>query len=264
MIRTALLCAGLALGLPSAATAATVIPAATLSIFINADLSKCDGSVRPDASGGGFCDGSVRPAETLRFPVLSDGSFSGRHELLVLGDGSVVPADGRTTPVEARISLDLSGSIFPFQNVSVGIFDDADPTTFVFVFNSVIPALTGMTSFDYLDDLVVPGGTSLTAGLPGGTFFRHLASGTEVAAAGTGSVFAPGQAWSGAGLFDCAAGCTTMSTEIGFAGVGKGTLYEAHGHFNMDPVSAVPLPAAGWMLAAGLGMLAIGRRRRAA
>jgi len=264
MIRTALLCAGLALGLSSAATAATVIPAATLSIFINADLSKCDGSVRPDATGGGFCDGSVRPAETLRFPIGTDGSFSGRHELLVLGDGSVVPADDRTTSVEAQISLDLSGEIFPFQNLSVGVLDFGDPTSFTFVFTMIMPALTGMASHDYLDDVVVPGGNSLTAALPGGAFFRHLANGTEVAAAGSGSVLAPGQTYSGAGLFDCAAGCTVMSSEIGFTGVGKGTKYEAKTHFNMDPVAAVPLPAAGWLLAAAFGMLAVGRRRGAA
>ena len=213
--------------------------------------------------------------------VQNDGSFRGGFPAVAC-DGSALPSgaqlcDGSVLPNE--MSVTVSGSIFPFIDMTVSVVDNGAPTLFVVsVFLPLDPGITGMADWSLEGTLTVPGkprlqGVVSPGGTPSGHFVEaQLNGGVPLAslgalsvAQGTGDVvagFGPSS-----GMTDCGAigGCSGMTLWLGFTGLGDGQSMAINGRFNLDPATPIPLPAALPLLAAGLGLLGVmGRRSRVA
>lgn len=239
--------AGLAVGgAISEAEAQTTDEAhARLFLFIDPRFAACDGGVLPAPAGDdSFCDRRIVPQFTLDIRVADDGTLTGSEDLFVLADGRVVPVQGAMpADAEGRIQLALEGSVFPQLGIAIGFVDHGAPTMLAVSVNRPIPPVADLAGYEIEDELTLAEGTGVTAALPGGTFFAHLAGATLVGAPVGGTVLGPGTALADEGQVDCGiGGCTDLWTQIGLAGPGGGVAVSVASSFGLRPATPPPAP----------------------
>ncbi|WP_291295914.1 hypothetical protein [Elioraea sp.] len=265
-----------ALGAIAIAPAVQAAPLLTMSYSIGS-LSRAiqfmgDGSVLIACDGSVLvaCDGSVTPVPGASFRTLGDGSVRAVTPIALLGDGSVRLGDGSVIPADVDgISLaSLAFSPNPFIEAALGITDAGAATTFLVTFGG--PLALGANAFTYgltgtatLAD-ATGDGTSMGAqsqfGLPAG-LIAGAVDGVGVASIGAslnGAGTTPLTPASGDGT--CVT-CTFQTLAFGFAASGNGDQYTLTGRFDIEAATAVPAPAPLGLLATGLVLLGLMRRR---
>ena len=270
-VSVAALCAALCLG---AAPAVKAAPLLTMEYSIGA-LSRAlqfmgDGSVRIACDGSVLvaCDGSVTPVANALAEVSGDGSVRLRTQITLFGDGSVRVGDGSVMPGQDALLLDaLSFSPNPFIEALLGVTDFGAASTFLVTFGG--PLTLGTNAFTYdltgsatLTDASGDGitiGAVAQFGLPNG-LIAGVVDGLGVASTG-GTLAAEGTfpLTPASGSESCV-GCAFQLLAFGFEASGGGDQYAMSGRFDINPVS-VPAPAPLGLLAAGLVMLGLVRRR---
>jgi hypothetical protein len=271
---------GVALSIAAAAAAAPAQAAPLLSMpysigaFSQALQFMGDGSVRVACDGSVLvaCDGSVRVIENASFRTLGDGSVREVTPMVLLGDGSV--RVGSAADLSGQDGMALTSLTFspnPLLTGSVFVLDAGSPTTFLFTFAG--PISLGGTAFTYelagSATLTDPtgGSVSLTAqpllglstpgiiagGVDGSPGVATI--GSNLTGNGT-TVLTPA---SGNGT--CVA-CALQILAFGLQGSGDGDKYSVTGTFDItDPTVVVPAPAPLGLLASGLVLLGLVRRR---
>lgn len=222
----------------------------------------CDGSVR-------ICDGSVIPTPVAA--VAADGSVRLRTQIALLGDGSVRLGDGSVIPADqdgiALTSLTFSPN--PFITGTVSVVDAGSPTPFIITFGGSLSL--GATDFSYalsgsatLTDAAGDGVSMGAVNLLGLSTKGLVAGGVDgggVATIGstlTGNGTTPLTPTSGTG--SCVA-CAVKFLALGFEGSGGGDTYALSGRFDIEVATPVPAPAPLALLASGLVLLGLARRR---
>ncbi|MCU0987861.1 MAG: hypothetical protein MUC89_23555 [Acetobacteraceae bacterium] len=237
-----------------------------LEFLADGTIRACDGSVRS-------CDGSVIPSTGW---VLGDGSVRLRSPIVMFGDGSVRAGDGSVIPTgqdgvaqDALALRQLGFSANPFIQGAVSVTDNGTPTNFLVTFGG--PLSLGATNFTYaltgsatLTD-ATGDGVSMTAqsllGLPTAGLIAGGIDGVGVAVTGStltgsGTTVLP----TASGVGNCVA-CAVQVLAMAISGSGFGDQYAVTGTFDITEPTSVPAPAPLGLLATGLVLLGLVRRR---
>lgn len=211
-------------------------------------------------------------------PVRSVGSVA----LTVDEDGNIYTEQSQEFTWGTGDQLDTitvslaTGNFDPFLNFAVGVVDAGAASIFTFVYSSpVAPTIAGLANYtldlagSFSNGLPSNGGSLATA-LPNTTgVLEALLNGTVMSATGTGASFPSGGSstygpFAASGTFDCATigGCNTMGMRLSFLGSGGSDAFSMTGRFEITE-ALVPVPAAAWLFASGLGVMGWLRRKAA-
>lgn len=256
----------LALGLVGFGQVAGAAPLVTMQYVIGNDIRSVqflgDGSVRfCDGSVLTACDGSVRPDATR---VGANGGLTLVAPILLPGDGSVLPGEQDSLTLT---SIDFSPN--PFISGAVTFVDAGAPSNLLVTFSGLLSL--GSTDFGYTltgsatltdaarDGVSLPAQTLLSLATPG--LIAGGVDGTGVAIIGSSlSGAGPATLTPAMGDASCVA-CAVQVLAFGIQGSGGGDVYAMTGTFDIRETTAVPAPAPLGILATGLVLLGLVRRR---